>query len=147
MDGVPKDMMGTQDPVNYGKSFDYELEFPDSGVFWYHPHIREDMQQELGLYGNYIVESQAADFYNPVNSEKTLVLDDILIENGNIAPIPKNFANYVIMGRFGNTMLVNGETNYQMQAKTGEVMRLYLTNVSNTRVYNFQIPGIQMKLV
>lgn len=26
-------------------------------------------------------------------------------------------------------------------------MRLYLTNVSNTRVYNFQIPGIQMKLV
>jgi len=117
MDGVPKSMGGAQDPVNYGKSFDYELSFPDTGVFWYHPHIREDMQQELGLSGNFIVTPTRADYYNPVNSEQSLILDDILIENGNIAPLPKNFANYVIMGRFGNTMLVNGDTNFQMQAQ------------------------------
>ena len=26
--------------------------FPDPGVYWYHPHIREDYGQEMGLYGN-----------------------------------------------------------------------------------------------
>jgi len=147
MDGVPIDMMGTQKIMQTGESFDYELVFPDTGIFWYHPHVREDMQQELGLAGNFLVTPRNADFYNPVNAEQTLILDDILIENGKIAPISAEFANYILMGRFGNTMLVNGETNFEMRAKTGEVKRLYLTNVSNTRVYDFQIPGVQMKLV
>ena len=38
-----------------GGSFKYHLRFPDPGVYWYHPHIREDYTQELGLYGNIIV--------------------------------------------------------------------------------------------
>jgi FtsP/CotA-like multicopper oxidase with cupredoxin domain len=38
-DGVP-DM--TQPPVNPGGSFTYRLKFPDAGLYWYHPHIRED---------------------------------------------------------------------------------------------------------
>lgn len=105
------------------------------------------MQQELGLAGNFLVTPKNTDFYNPVNNEQTLVLDDVLIEDGKIASISAEFANYVIMGRFGNTMLVNGDTDFSMQAKVGEVKRLYLTNVSNTRVYDFQIPGVQMKLV
>jgi len=33
-----------------GETFVYELNFPDTGVFWYHPHIREDYTQEMGLY-------------------------------------------------------------------------------------------------
>lgn len=103
--------------MKYGDSFDYKLEFPDTGVFWYHPHVREDMQQELGLYGNFIVSPNKKDFYNLVNNEETLVLDDILIENGKIAPISSEFANYVIMGRFGNTMLINGDTNFVLNAK------------------------------
>jgi FtsP/CotA-like multicopper oxidase with cupredoxin domain len=44
------------------------------------------------------------------------------------------------MGRFGNTMLINGETDYTLIAKAGEIKRLNLTNVSNTRIYNFEIP-------
>ena len=34
--------------IAVGESFSYELEFPDTGVFWYHPHVREDYQQEMG---------------------------------------------------------------------------------------------------
>ena len=30
--------------------------FPDPGLYWYHPHIREDYTQEMGLYGNILVE-------------------------------------------------------------------------------------------
>jgi len=147
MDGVPKDMGGTQDVMNTWDSFTYVLDFPDTGVFWYHPHVREDMQQELGLYGNFIAEPTSADFYNPVNKESTIILDDILMENDKIANLPDDFANYAIMGRFGNTMLINGETDFKLQANAWDVQRLYLTNVANTRVFNFEIPGAKMKLV
>ncbi len=27
------------------------VQFPDAGLYWYHPHIREDFAQEMGLYG------------------------------------------------------------------------------------------------
>jgi len=74
------------------------------------------MQQELGLYGNFIAEPTSADFYNPVNKESTIILDDILMENDKIANLPDDFANYAIMGRFGNTMLINGETDFKLQA-------------------------------
>src|SRR5206468_12855152 len=25
--------------------FTYKIRFPDAGIFWYHPHVREDIQQ------------------------------------------------------------------------------------------------------
>jgi FtsP/CotA-like multicopper oxidase with cupredoxin domain len=34
-----------------GGEFTYRIQFPDAGLYWYHPHIREDYPQELGLYG------------------------------------------------------------------------------------------------
>jgi len=44
-------------------------------------------------------------------------------------------------------MLVNGETDYRLDAKKGEVVRFYLTNVANARPFNFAIEGARMKLV
>jgi FtsP/CotA-like multicopper oxidase with cupredoxin domain len=38
-DGVPHE---TQLPVPVGGSFTYRIRFPDPGLYWYHPHIRED---------------------------------------------------------------------------------------------------------
>ena len=51
------------------------------------------------------------------------------------------------MGRFGNVLLISGETDYSLTARAGEVVRLWLTNTANTRVFNVQIPGARMKLV
>jgi FtsP/CotA-like multicopper oxidase with cupredoxin domain len=51
------------------------------------------------------------------------------------------------MGRFGNVMLAAGETDLALRAKLGEVVRLYLTNTANTRVFNFALSGARMKLV
>jgi FtsP/CotA-like multicopper oxidase with cupredoxin domain len=45
----------TQAPIPVGGSFTDKVQFPDAGVYWYHPHIREDYAQELGLYGNLLV--------------------------------------------------------------------------------------------
>ena len=51
------------------------------------------------------------------------------------------------MGRFGDVLLVAGETEPTFDARPGEVVRLYLTNTANTRVFNVALPGARMKLV
>ena len=51
------------------------------------------------------------------------------------------------MGRFGNVMLINGQTDYRAEAKAGEVVRLHLVDTANTRIFNFGISGARMKLV
>ncbi len=142
-DGVPD---VTQKEVGIGQSFSYKIKFPDEGVYWYHPHIREDYAQELGLYGNYIVSSDNPNYWSPVNEEVPLMVDDILMENGKVAPF-NSIADHALMGRFGNVMLVNGGDNYTLNVKQGEVTRFYITNTANTRVFNLTIPGAKMKLV
>ena len=142
-DGVPGI---TQKPVKPGETFTYKIKFPDAGMYWYHPHVREDYQQELGLYGNYLIEPDSAKYWNPVNREVPLFLDDILIENGRI-PLSKTAADHTLMGRYGNVMLVNGESDYSLAVKKGEVVRFYLTNGANARPFNFTIQGTKLKLV
>ena len=45
------------------------------------------------------------------------------------------------MGRFGNTLLIGGESDLKLTAELGEVVRFYLTNTANTRVFNVGLPG------
>ena len=59
---------------------------PRSGPYWYHPHIREDYGQEMGLYGNILVEPADPDYWPPAHRDLVLTLDDILLEDGKIAP-------------------------------------------------------------
>ncbi len=141
-DGVPN---VTQKPVIPGESFLYKLDFPDDGIYWYHPHIREDLQQELGLYGNILVEPLAG--YNPVDKELALFLDDIRMADGDVDVFSKDYARMALMGRFGNVILVNGETNYNVNLGKNEIVRFYVTNSANTRTFNFSIEGHRMKLV
>jgi FtsP/CotA-like multicopper oxidase with cupredoxin domain len=137
----------TQRPVPVGGSFTYRLDFPDPGVYWYHPHIREDYGQEMGLYGNIVVDPTDADYWPPANREVTLTLDDILLEDGRVAPFGRSQSTYTAMGRFGNVLLVNGEPELTLTAGQGEVVRFYLTDTANTRVFNVGLPGARMKLV
>jgi FtsP/CotA-like multicopper oxidase with cupredoxin domain len=137
----------TQAPIPIGGSFSYRLAFPDPGIYWYHPHIREDYGQEMGLYGNIIVEPAEPDYWPAANRELALTLDDVLIERGKVAPFSRTESNYTAMGRFGNVLLTNGEPELSLSAQAGEVVRLYLTNTANTRVFNVALPGARMKLV
>jgi FtsP/CotA-like multicopper oxidase with cupredoxin domain len=137
----------TQSPIPVGGAFTYRLTFPDPGVYWYHPHIREDYGQEMGLYGNIVVEPEEAAYWPAAHRELTLTLDDILIEEGTVAPFDRRQPTYTAMGRFGNTLLVNGEPELSLQVRRQEVVRFYMTNTANTRVFNVAIRGARMKLV
>src|SRR6266516_7061080 len=101
----------------------------------------------MGLYGPIIVVPIEEAYWSPVNREFTLTLDDILLEEGKIVPFSRTHSDHTAMGRFGNVMLVNGETFPQLSAKQGEVVRLYLVNTANVRVFNVRLPGARMKLV
>jgi FtsP/CotA-like multicopper oxidase with cupredoxin domain len=137
----------TQRPLAVGERFQYRLEFPDPGVYWYHPHIRQDYGQEMGLYGNILVVPAEPDYWPPAHRELLVTLDDVLLEDGRVAPFRRAETTYAAMGRFGNQMLVNGEPRLELTAQAGEVVRLYLTNTANTRVFNVAARGARMKLV
>jgi FtsP/CotA-like multicopper oxidase with cupredoxin domain len=62
----------TQAPIPVGGRFTSRVAFPDPGVYWYHPHIRDDYAQEMGLYGNIIVVPSKADYWPPVNLTKAV---------------------------------------------------------------------------
>jgi FtsP/CotA-like multicopper oxidase with cupredoxin domain len=137
----------TQAPIPVGETFTYQVHVPDPGAYWYHPHIREDYGQEMGLYGNILVTPSEPDYWPPANRELLLTLDDILIEDGQIAAFREEETTHVAMGRFGNVMLVAGESDLSLEAERGEVVRFYFTNTANTRVFNVALPGALMKLV
>jgi FtsP/CotA-like multicopper oxidase with cupredoxin domain len=143
-DGVPHE---TQTPIPVGGEFTYRIRFPDPGLYWYHPHIREDYTQEMGLYGNILVDPADPGYWPPADRDVLLTLDDLLLEDGKIAPFSPAETTYTAMGRFGNVLLVSGEEDYSLTAKAGEVVRLWLTNTANTRVFNIRLPGARMKLV
>ena len=143
-DGVPG---LTQAPVDPGGTFWYSVHFPDAGIYWYHPHVREDIQQDLGLYGNVLVRSDRADYDNPVSREEVLMLDDLLIDGPALMPYGRGAANFSLMGRFGNVLLVNGEDHFERTYRAGDVVRFYLTDVSNTRTFNLAVGHAPLKLV
>ncbi len=127
--------------IEVGESFSYELEFPDTGVYWYHPHVREDYQQELGLYGNFIVEEDG--YWNEVDQEEYLIFDDIL-EDGDFS---SEVVTNTLMGRFGDTILINDKDDFNLTVIQGEISRIFVTNVANTRTFDLAFDGAQMKLV
>src|SRR5215217_6566051 len=143
-DAVPHE---TQAPIPVGGEFSYRIQFPDPGLYWYHPHIREDYTQELGLYGNILVLPTEPDYWLAADRDVILTVDDLLVEEGRIAAFSPTETSYAAMGRFGNVFLTSGEPDLHLTAGAGEVVRLWLTNTANTRVFNLTLPGAQMKLV
>jgi FtsP/CotA-like multicopper oxidase with cupredoxin domain len=143
-DGVPHE---TQAPIPVGGEFTYRIQFPDAGLYWYHPHIREDYTQELGLYGNILVVPSEPDYWPPADRDFILTVDDLLVEDGKVAPFSPTETSYAAMGRFGNVFLTSGEPDLNLTARVGEVVRLWLTNTANTRVFNLMVPGARVKQV
>src|SRR4029079_14302323 len=102
---------------------------------------------ELGLYGNCLVVPADPDYWAPANRDVPLTLDDILLEDGKVAPFSRSETTHVAMGRFGEVLLVNGDTDLSLDAQLGEVVRLYFTNTANTRTFRVALPGARRKLV
>src|SRR5438045_298977 len=53
----------TQELIPVGGNYTVRVSFPDPGVYWFHPHVREAYGQELGLYGNVVVDPLDTDYW------------------------------------------------------------------------------------
>ena len=138
----------TQDPVSPGGRYLYRVHFRDAGIYWYHPHVREDVQQDLGLAGNILVAPAARGYWNPVHREEVLLLDDLLADSAG-RPIPHGAESptHALSGRHGTLTLVNGEPRWSLTVRRGEVVRLHLTNAANARFFNVSLGGLPFKVV
>ncbi len=143
-DGVPG---VTQAAIQHGEHFAYEVRVPDAGMFWYHPHVREDVQQDLGLFGNLLVTSPNPEYYGPAHREEVFVVDDMLMDAHGALPWGDEAPTHALMGRFGNVMMVNGQTDHRLSAQRGEVIRFYMTNVANARTFNVTFGNARVKVV
>jgi FtsP/CotA-like multicopper oxidase with cupredoxin domain len=137
---VPADMDGTelvQQPVQPGEAFEYRFKLPDAGTFWYHPHTNETVQLEKGLYGALVVRGHDEP---RLDGERVLVLDDLKLDRkGNLA----DFGGWMERhdGRRGQTRLVNGEAEAELQIAAGQVERWRILNASSARYVLLSIGG------
>ncbi len=141
-DGVPG---LTQPPVPPGGDFVYRVHAPDAGLFWYHPHNREDAAQDLGLAGNIVVRARA--HRRTDGREAFLILDDLLLGDTGLVPYGREAATHALMGRFGNTLLVNGDEDWRFEARPGERVRLHLTNAAGARPFNLSLDGARLRVI
>src|SRR5690606_2526750 len=109
----------------------------------------EDIQQDLGLYGNLLVRDAASGGWSPVHHEQVVMLDDLLLGDDGLIPFGAERTTHALMGRFGNVLLVNGEPapSYALDVQKGAVVRFFFTNVANTRTFNVSFPNARMKVV
>jgi FtsP/CotA-like multicopper oxidase with cupredoxin domain len=145
-DGVPG---LTQPAVPPGGEFVYRVYAPDAGLFWYHPHNREDAAQDLGLAGNIMVRARANGRPDGRGDtvEAFLMLDDMLVGKGGLVPYGREAPTHALMGRFGNTLLVNGAEHWQFEARPGQRVRLYFTNAASARPFNLSLDGARLRVI
>jgi FtsP/CotA-like multicopper oxidase with cupredoxin domain len=137
----------TQAPVPPGGDHGYTVRFPDAGVYWYHPHVREDIEQSMGLFGTMLVDAPDSGYYSPANREQVLMLGDLLMQADTLIPYGKDAPDFALMGRVGNVLLVNGEPDYVLHVHRGEVVRFYLTNAASSRTWNLSFGGAPIKVL
>jgi FtsP/CotA-like multicopper oxidase with cupredoxin domain len=144
MDGNPR----IQDPVPPGGTFEYRFVIPEAGTFWYHPHIREHIQIERGLYGMLVVRDELDPEYD---LERALALDDILVDpDSELLPAHLRSHPEIMHGRVGNVMLVNArEVGFMPNgtATRGDVERWRLVNTANARTMTLSLEGASFRVI
>lgn len=139
MDGVGH----VQKPVAAGSSFDYSFPLKDAGLYWFHPHVRSDVQVEKGLYGAIVVRG---DNEPEADREAIFVLDDVRVNDDG------TFPEYLddeqkMLGRHGNVLLVNGEQGPKLEVRRGSLQRWRLVNAANGRFFNLRLPGHTLRVI
>ncbi len=129
-DGTP----AAQIAVPEGGTYDYEFTALDEGTFWYHPHMMADELIERGLYGAVRVQGDSA---VPSDADRVFVLDDVKLQSsGQLSTAIE--ALDVMMGRRGNVLLVNGQSNAALAVKAGTRERWRFVNTANGRFFQLR---------
>ena len=130
-----------------GDSFDYDFSLPDDhppGTYWYHPHRHGHVADQLaaGLYGAIVVEDPDP---VPVARDRVLVVSDITLDDsGNLAEVspPQR-----MMGREGETVLVNGQVRPRAGAAPGERELWRVVNACPARYLRLTLDGQTLRLL
>lgn len=143
---VPAAMDGTvamQQPIPAGATFTYDFTLKDAGLFWYHPHVRSDIQVQKGLHGAIRVRGPSEP---QVDDERILMLDDVRLKaDGTLSEYLDDTSK--MMGREGNTLLVNGIPNASIPVRAGATTRFRIVNVANGRFFNLRLPGHTWRVI
>ncbi|MEX5296599.1 multicopper oxidase family protein [Kocuria sp. CPCC 205268] len=132
--------------IEPGESFDYEYVLPQDhppGTYWYHPHHHGHVADQIaaGLYGAIVVEDPDP---VPVARERVLVVSDITLDgSGNLAEVspPER-----MMGREGQTVLVNGQVRPEAGAAPGERELWRVVNACPSRYLRLTLDGQTVRL-
>ncbi|MBI3637019.1 MAG: multicopper oxidase family protein [Candidatus Rokubacteria bacterium] len=160
---VPHAMDGvgglTQKPIASGESFVYEFDARPAGTRWYHTHVEEHRQMDMGLAGPFIIEPATAE---PMAADReiTLMLDDWRTGTG--APVPPTHdgigafrrrapraggSGHAIEGDHAatyDTMTINGKAypaTEPLRLTRGERVRLRLVNASAEHTHVVRVAG------
>lgn len=147
---TPANMDGShisQLTVGPGESFRYEFPLLIAGTFWYHPHVRTNVQVEQGLYGALIVHDEPTDTQLSIpDLEHVFLLDDVLIdlETGIIAEsfagTKEEVAVEQLDGREGNRQLFNGKFRPDITMERYVPHRIRMINTANARFMRMSVP-------
>lgn len=139
MDGAP----AVQAPVQPGQRFDYTFRLPDAGLFWFHPHVMEEVQIHQGLFGVIRVRGPNEP---KVDDERVIVLDDVLLDKSGAFPATID-GDTEMVGREGNVVLVNGVQKPLLMWRAGALERLRIVNVANARFFNLALAGYTFRVI
>ena len=95
----------------------------------------------MGLYGTIVVEPADPAYWAPADRELTLTLDDLLVEEGHIAAFQPVRAELHGDGQVRQRPAGQRRDRVRGDAVVGEVLRLYLVNTANTRLFNVRSAG------
>jgi FtsP/CotA-like multicopper oxidase with cupredoxin domain len=133
--------------VEPGAAHDYEYRIPTDhppGVFWYHPHHHGMVADQIfgGLFGAIIVEDSQP---LPVSRERVLVISDTTLDGGgNVVRVSQMER---MLGREGELVLVNGQSNPGFTASPGQRERWRLINACVSRYLSLRLDGQQLQLL
>ncbi len=143
MDGTD----GTQKPIAPGEVFEYRFAAAQTGTFWYHSHTNETVQMERGMYGALVVTDET----DPVtDGERIFMIDDMKLSAGNKFTTPRWFLPRMIErhdGRQGDTLLINGKENLQIDMHAGQIERWRFVNSSSARYFKLYLNGKKFKII
>lgn len=138
----------TQQPVPPGGSFDYRFTPPDSGTFWYHPHVWPQSAEQVGrgLYGVLVVDEPEPP---RVDEDMLVVLDDWALDAGGQI-VPDDFAGGPTcrVERVGSLLTVNSKQlpDRRILAPRSRI-RLRLLNACSARIAIVALAGARPTVV
>lgn len=146
---LPAGMDGTdsvQRPIAPGEEFEYRFVVPDAGTFWYHSHLNETKQMERGMYGALIVDQHDS---LKTDAERVLMIDDMKLTADNEFKKGNFLSRWIERhdGREGETLLLNGKVNYQIDMNAGQTERWRFINASSARYFRLFLGGKRFKLI